>query len=403
MRSLALKLMVAAAAFVTISCSAGQVPDQITTTPADPVTAAVQASLDEFKLDEAWREVGRIDVGDAVIIAVAMDSATHNTAGYHTLDEAMAAKLVTVSETSGGDVNTLVVTNNGSKPVFLMVGDLLLGGDQDRVVAESLLVDAGATDVRVPVFCVEAGRWGTNAADGELSAMRQFRNTAEVGQVSLNVKAAAVAGRSQSAVWDEVAQTNQTVGTASGNSTGTYRAVANQEQLRTQVEAALDRANQKLAAEACGFAVVVNGEVVALDLFDSAELCQKLRDKLLRGYLVSAVNGEMVWNGSREQGAGGAAESTQTITLSNQADVVLNGQVQTLEHRPTSQSRINQVQTATFTASGSPNTAIGFGAPTRTTPTSTTNNTRTVSGNAVLIESRDSGNSRPVHRCMVRQ
>ena len=66
---------------------------------------------------------------------------------------------VTIKELAGGaSVNDLIVVNGGSKAVLLYEGEEVLGAQQDRTFDVSVLVPAGAS-LKVPVSCVEAGRW----------------------------------------------------------------------------------------------------------------------------------------------------------------------------------------------------------------------------------------------------
>ena len=63
------------------------------------------------------------------------------------------------SELDGGaSVNDLVVHNPLDVPVLLYEGEEVLGAQQNRTFDVSVLVAAGS-ELRVPVSCVEAGRW----------------------------------------------------------------------------------------------------------------------------------------------------------------------------------------------------------------------------------------------------
>ena len=59
--------------------------------------------------------------------------------------------------------NVLRVENNGTLPVLLLDGEILSGAKQDRVVRSSVLVGEGS-QVVVPVYCVERGRWDRSLA-----------------------------------------------------------------------------------------------------------------------------------------------------------------------------------------------------------------------------------------------
>ena len=64
---------------------------------------------------------------------------------------------------AGPDVNHLLVTNNSSKPLYLMPGEILVGGQQDRCVGEELIVAAHTKRMPIEVFCVEHGRWSAQS------------------------------------------------------------------------------------------------------------------------------------------------------------------------------------------------------------------------------------------------
>ncbi len=78
---------------------------------------------------------------------------------YTTLDDGLAAGLLEVTEVSdGGTVPTLKVHNKGDTLAFLMAGEQLAGGKQNRVLNASILV-AAHSELPIPVSCVERGRW----------------------------------------------------------------------------------------------------------------------------------------------------------------------------------------------------------------------------------------------------
>ncbi|MEO1268849.1 MAG: DUF6569 family protein [Myxococcota bacterium] len=111
---------------------------------------------------------------------------------FLTFDEATKAKVVRVTEldgnTSDAEVNAVHVSNLGDKPIFIMSGEVILGGKQDRIIAQNTIVAPNAQQVTVQVFCVEQGRWdGQTAkfASGGLCDARDHRAVLG-GNVSLN-------------------------------------------------------------------------------------------------------------------------------------------------------------------------------------------------------------------------
>ena len=57
-----------------------------------------------------------------------------------------------------GAVNSLTVQNKSQDTVFIMSGDVVQGGRQDRVIAMDMVVPP-RTITDIPVFCVEQNRW----------------------------------------------------------------------------------------------------------------------------------------------------------------------------------------------------------------------------------------------------
>jgi hypothetical protein len=192
-----------------------------------------------------------------------------------TLDEAVASKALSVREVdASGSVNALEVENRGDRPVLLLAGELLLGGKQDRIIGRSLVL-APRSRERVPVFCVEQGRW--RGAEG-------FDSGRSMGHTELRKKA--LAG-DQGKVWAEVARANALLGTR--NDSDTYRAAARKlggeaGPVAKELAAALARER-----DVAGIAVAVDGEVIAIEWFASPRVFERVREKLVASYVAQAL------------------------------------------------------------------------------------------------------------------
>src|SRR5260370_247144 len=94
---------------------------------------------------------------------------------FLTLQEALEQKKIVVHETQ--TVNELSVENVAPDvEVFIQAGDIVKGGQQDRVLAYDLVVPGKSGKVPIASFCVEAGRWrqrGTEDASRFQSSARQ--------------------------------------------------------------------------------------------------------------------------------------------------------------------------------------------------------------------------------------
>ena len=201
---------------------------------------------------------------------------------YLTLSDGLKQKLVTVAELGGGgSVNNLMVTNKSDKPLLILGGEVVLGGQQDRILGGDTIVPAHE-HMQVQVFCVEHGRWSGN---------RQFDAAQGMADTKIRVRAKYRADQSQ--VWAEVAKKNSMHGAAP--STGTYRNLATGDEGRKTLEpfrAAVGGALGKLADKdkVVGVVAAVNGRVTSVELFAKPELFAAYRDKLLDSIYMGAAD-----------------------------------------------------------------------------------------------------------------
>jgi hypothetical protein len=204
---------------------------------------------------------------------------------YQTLDEALAAGTLSVTEISdAGRVSTLQVANKSGFRVLLVAGEQLVGAKQNRVLNTSLMVEPEA-EIPVPVSCVEARRWAyqSRAFISSGSASHSRLRAKMTQQVSHCYDVGGYAGSDQHAVWAEVSEKLERMGSHSDSCAleqtySDYRARLDQEFSHLQVP------------EGCqGVAFALNGKIVGVDLFDRHETLTKLWPKLLRSYSIDAM------------------------------------------------------------------------------------------------------------------
>ena len=100
---------------------------------------------------------------------------------------------------------TLKVTNKGDAPAFLMAGEQLSGGKQNRVLNASILV-APHSELPIPVSCVERGRWAYRSAkfgsagSSSHSRLRKLMHA----HTTMSYRAAGKPTSRQGEVWQEV-------------------------------------------------------------------------------------------------------------------------------------------------------------------------------------------------------
>ena len=82
---------------------------------------------------------------------------------FLTLQEALEQRKVVVYETK--DVNELSIQNRSNQDIYVQAGEIVKGGQQDRVLAVDLIVPPRSGRMPIAAFCVESGRW--NKREGE--------------------------------------------------------------------------------------------------------------------------------------------------------------------------------------------------------------------------------------------
>lgn len=203
---------------------------------------------------------------------------------YLTLDEALGAGLLEVGEVSeGGSVPQLRLTNKGKRPVFLMAGEHLTGGKQNRVLNASLLA-AAESSLPVPVSCVERGRWGYRSAHfagsgtSSHSALRKMMH----GQVTMSYRSRGTPTSDQGEVWREVDR--KLAETGSGSDTAyLHKSYEDTMVLLTPTVEALPAPEG-----AHGAVFAYGGKVVGFDLFDRPSTLARLWPKLVLAYASDA-------------------------------------------------------------------------------------------------------------------
>lgn len=182
--------------------------------------------------------------------------------------------VVQVAEREGAAVVAqLVVTNPGQRPALVLEGDLLEGGQQDRVANRSVLVAAGCAQV-LEVSCVEQGRWN---GGGEHRVTNR--------RAPVEVRAAL--RRDQGEVWRRVESYGNRYG---HDATGSLRHAAGRAQDRA---AALLAGLEPLFAQ-CGVLVGLAGQPLLLEVVDSPRTFRQIWGPLLESVALDALHAPAV-------------------------------------------------------------------------------------------------------------
>jgi hypothetical protein len=228
--------------------------------------------------------LGEIRLGEAVthgpVTLVPVFGNGSKPAEVLTLDEALGAKAITVTEVSeAGSVPELFVETAATKPVLILDGEELVGAKQNRILNVTVLVAAQAK-LKVPVSCVEQGRWfhtSRQFVTKGYMAPRLIRE-AKMRSVHHNLRAHKVARSDQGQVWNQVHHLMEATSSASPSAamSDVYDRHAD------RIEGLAERFPAENGQR--GHIILVNGEVAGADIFHDAPLYARSRRKLLSSY-----------------------------------------------------------------------------------------------------------------------
>ena len=204
---------------------------------------------------------------------------------YQLSDVALADESLLVEEvTEGGSVPDLLVENKGDMRVLFLEGEELVGAKQNRVLNTSVLV-AAHSRIKIPVSCVEQGRWGYKtryfASSGSQSPTKLRR--ALKSSVSQSIKQKMGYRSDQGEIWKQVACLHDSHGVKSDSAAMSDAF----DSYGDRIEAY--REKLQYVEGASGVAVAIGDKVVAVDLFDKPATCNKVWDRLLSGVVFDAL------------------------------------------------------------------------------------------------------------------
>ncbi|KAA3638121.1 MAG: hypothetical protein DWQ02_05570 [Bacteroidetes bacterium] len=187
-----------------------------------------------------------------------------------------------------GAVNQLTVENKLPNDVFLMSGDVVQGGKQDRAIGEDQIIVANSIK-NIPVFCVEQGRWTyqeqyqvSSGPGDRIAAFSGYYNVASKG-----VRKSIQSGN-QNAVWEQVAAV--TASNEADSDSKAYAALENSTSFTTSREQYLQELNREITnSNAVGMIIVTGSEVLGVDVFGHPALFQKTYEALLHGYITDVI------------------------------------------------------------------------------------------------------------------
>lgn len=210
---------------------------------------------------------------------------------FLTLQEALRQRKVVVYETK--NVNELAIENlSRHEEVYVQSGDIVKGGQQDRMLGVDLIVPPRSGKVSISAFCVEQGRWQKR---GNEESTRFSSSDERVATKALKI--AANKTKSQGEVWSKVEEAQTKLSANVGRrvnapiSTSSLQLTLENRQVQETADAyvkALSHIADK-HADVVGYAFAINGHINSADVYAANSLFRKLWPSLLKSSAVEAI------------------------------------------------------------------------------------------------------------------
>jgi ARG/rhodanese/phosphatase superfamily protein len=210
---------------------------------------------------------------------------------FLTLQEALAQKKVAVYETK--DVNELAIRNLSNQDIYVQAGDIVRGGDQDRMISVDFIVPPRSGRMPIAAFCVESGRWSKRGNEANAS----FGSSENSATNELRLAAVKKSDAPQQAVWDNVVKVQAGLAQNVGGSVNSTVSASSMElsmedsKVKETSAAYMNTLGGLLRnrSDVIGYVLAINGKVTSADVYASHALFAKLWPKLLKSNTVEAI------------------------------------------------------------------------------------------------------------------
>jgi hypothetical protein len=249
---------------------------------------SLKATAQQPAASSNYRLSGPYTHGNLTVFLVHGKDLTSKT--FLTLQEALAQKKVRVYETK--DVNELAIRNFSNQDVYVQAGDIVRGGDQDRMISVDFIVPPKSGRMPIAAFCVESGRWNRRGNE-ESATFGSSENSVALKELKLAAKRDA----SQQAVWKNVSVAQEklsrtvSMSVADAASPTSLELAVENSKVKETTAAYIDALKGIVQAKSdvIGYVFAINGHVNSADVYASRALFVKLWPKLLKASAVEAI------------------------------------------------------------------------------------------------------------------
>lgn len=227
-----------------------------------------------------------------------------NVGSYTALQDAIQKKKVKITEKdNSGSVNNLTIENLSKDTIIVICGDVVKGGQQDRIIEDDLVLLPRSGKINLKVFCVESGRWtrvqqSEGLADANISEVQVRQDAAVADQPAefksyyskgtMSLRKVVEKEKDQTQVWAKVEEINEKNKTKT--STSTYTAISRSDSFNIKLDGYLKFYADKLTnPNIIGVIIVTGNKVLGCDLFATNAMFRGQYRSLLHSYATEAI------------------------------------------------------------------------------------------------------------------
>lgn len=207
---------------------------------------------------------------------------------YLELEKALKEGLAEITEVSeSGSVPDLEVGNKSNQDIIILDGEELIGAKQNRVVNTTIVVPASSR-LRIPVSCVEQGRWRYTSREFSTSDSFLYPSLRrqKLRDITSSLRSGSGYSSDQSGIWRDISSKSERLHVTSDT-------MSMSDIFESSVERESDASLQMEIAhqeKQVGFVAFIRGGFAGGDLFGSPELCRSKLHKLLRSYYLDSLD-----------------------------------------------------------------------------------------------------------------
>ncbi len=204
------------------------------------------------------------------------------------IDDLIARHLGQIKELEPPAIDMVSIENRSDQRLLMIDGEEIMGAMQNRIVAASHLIEAN-TSIAIPAVCVEEGRWQADDSPNTFFSGRSVSYpTLRALLATSKIRSQRRRGEdakesSQKKIWKEIKRKLAVTRVSSFTSS-----------MHDIYETLEDEVSRYLEGcrgfdETCGLIAVAAKKFLALDLFGSNQLFKIFREKLLKSYIIDAL------------------------------------------------------------------------------------------------------------------